>query len=213
MKKSLLAVVLTGTLFLSSCASDEQNFNDVEARSQSKVEKSMQMKSAQSIASDQKVIDFFMNEKRFMDKAKSEEEVFALDAEETLDDKQNKFYAVFNTSETEFHNYVETQRELKNYIEETYHLGDLDGGVRAEILTPVMEIVHPEIVESFSDCRGVYIAKLALNASVAYGAHVACLTADVTVIVGALCHSAVLVGQAAANYIALDEYRTCIKNK
>ncbi|MDR6920202.1 hypothetical protein [Chryseobacterium sp. 2987] len=210
MKKSLLAVVLSGTLFLSSCANDEQNLNDADVKSN--VENTVQMKTLDSFTSDEKVIGFFKNEKNFMEKAQNSEDVFALDAEETLDDKQDKFYTVFNTSETEFHNYVQTQRQLIHYIEEEYHLSELEGAVRAELITQVIEQIYPEISVTFSDCRGVYIAKLALNASVAYGAHVACLTADVTIVVGALCHSAVLVGQAAANYIALDEYRTCVKN-
>lgn len=50
------------------------------------------------------------------------------------------------------------------------------------------------------NCKGVYGATLALNASIVYGAHVACLPADATVLGGIACHGAVVVGQTAANY-------------
>jgi len=63
------------------------------------------------------------------------------------------------------------------------------------------------------NCRGVYIATLTLNASIAYGAHIACLGADLTVVGGVLCHGSVAAGQAAANYIAYEDYLDCLNRK
>lgn len=205
-----MAIIMSATLMLASCTRGTEN--SIETEGMSQVENS-KMQARHSIASDENVIAYFKNQKNFINQNEDREEIFIL-AEEGIEGNQERFYSALNTNEAEYHQYIETQRSLSTYIEEAYHLNELDTEVRAEILLPIIAEIYPEVIaETNSDCKGVYFAKLALNASVAYGAHVACLVADVTVIVGALCHSAVLVGQIAANYIALDEYKTCIKPK
>lgn len=180
----------------------------------SKVENLSTMSSRSTFANDQRVIDYFQNEKRFSQRAVSNEAVIELNSESNLELRQEKFYDAFNTTESDYIDYVTTQRQLANYIEATYHLSDLEGEVVTDMLIPVIEIVNPEIVTTYSDCKGVYIANLALNASVAYAAHIACMsTVDATVIGGIICHAAVVIGQTAANYIALDNYETCKKSK
>ena len=63
------------------------------------------------------------------------------------------------------------------------------------------------------NCKGVYIASLALIASTAYAAHLGCLSLDPTIIGGALCHSAAVIGQVAANYIASEDYNDCLEKQ
>lgn len=211
MKRLIFYFLFAGSLSITSCKNDERNINEIGITS--KVNEGSQAASRKSMILDEKVIEFFMNEKKIMEQAKNKDAVFNLANQLPSNNNQDLFYTSFNTTEVDFHQYIENQRTLMKYIEENYQLSSMENGVRAELLAPVIEQVNSDFAEVTSDCRGVYIAKLALNASVAYGAHVACLTADVTVVAGALCHSAVLVGQTAANYIALDEFKTCIKNK
>jgi hypothetical protein len=130
-------------------------------------------------------------------------------------DELSSFYKLFSTTENSYNKYLFSQSAIMNTLEKKYSFSkyskkELDG-----ILTPVITEIYTNLNSSLTErrnCRGVYIASLALNASVAYGAHMACLGADVTVIGGIACHSAVAIGQAAANYIALEDYRDCMAN-
>jgi hypothetical protein len=61
--------------------------------------------------------------------------------------------------------------------------------------------------------RYIYPLIRALIASKAYAVHLGCLSLDPTIIGGALCHSAAVIGQVAANYIASEDYIDCLENQ
>jgi hypothetical protein len=169
------------------------------------------------ISSDEDLINYVKNEYVFSSQAKDYNTLQRLNEDKVISkDELLDFYSVFNTTEKKFSDYINSQNYLLNKIEKKY---DLSKRSRDELTMILEPIVANVVVQSNSNqtlsrnCLGVYVAQLALNASIAYGAHVACLGADITFFAGVLCHGAVAIGQAAANYIAQEEYFDCVKEK
>lgn len=163
---------------------------------------------------DPNFISYTKNEYYFVSKAKNNDLLKKINEDKILTKEELPlFYELFSTNENEYNTFVMSQNSILNSLEKKYNLSKYPQEELNTILVPLIEEILSTTITTTAEkrnCKGVYIATLALNASVAYGAHTACLGADVTVVAGILCHGAVFVGQAAANYIAGEDYQDCL---
>lgn len=166
------------------------------------------------LSKDPDFISYIENEYYFVSKAKNNDLLKKINNDKTLTkDELSGFYELFTTNEKEYNTFVISQNSMLNSLEKKYYLSKYSQKELNTILEPFIEQILSTTITITTEkrnCRGVFIAQLALNASVAYGAHMGCLGADVTVVAGILCHGAVCVGQAAANYIAGADYQDCL---
>jgi hypothetical protein len=124
------------------------------------------------------------------------------------------FYTAFSTNEQNYTYFTEQQNLKLKKVSEIYNFKSFT----KEALQKILELEMTEIlnfndeVESKKNCKRVYQNTLMINASVAVGAHIACLSADLTIVLGLICHGAVAVGHAAANDNASMSYQECLSN-
>ena len=170
-----------------------------------------------NLAKDKDFINYVNNEINFIEKGTDIVLLNEIWNDKKLDENElPKFYKLFSTNEIQYNNFIKSQNILLNSFISRYKLEKLSNDELIKVFTPyIKELKYSNNSDNtFSrNCRGVYLAQLTLNASVAVGAHFACGALDVTVVAGALCHGAVYAGQIAANYIALEDYRDCSGKK
>lgn len=124
------------------------------------------------------------------------------------------FYNAFSTNEKDYTDFVKRQDIKLKKVNEIYNFKSYNKEELQKILElEISEILNLNVgVESKKDCKRVYQNDLLQNAAVATGAHIACLTADITFFLGIVCHGAVAVGHAAANDNATIRYNECLGN-
>lgn len=80
----------------------------------------------------------------------------------------------------------------------------------------LQEILRVEIEKVLAvaknNCWRRYRNEIAINTAAAIAGHIACGTADITVVLGIICHAAVTTLQLAANDNALMDYQDCMNN-
>jgi hypothetical protein len=172
----------------------------------------------QKITNDKDFINYINNNNNFIKKANNKELVYDLWADKKIsEDELPKFYDLFSTNEVQFQKFTKEQDYLLNIILDRYKLKNYSNTDLIKIINPYINEVYNLDTNSSTtekrNCTGVYHAQLIFNASVAVGASIACGAADLTIIGGILCHSAVLAGQVAANYIALEDYKDCVRGQ
>lgn len=131
-----------------------------------------------------------------------------------LSEKQLElFYKAFNTNDERYNKFVKLQNNRMLVLNEKYNLES----VSINELTPIVGLVIDQISPGSANqteggnCWRRYRNTMAINAGVAVAAHIACAPSDVTVFIGALCHTAVTVVWAAANDDAWLDLQDCLK--
>ena len=134
------------------------------------------------------------------------------------EEEMREFYTIFKTDRSSFENFINNQALLIKTINARYKLNTysqdrvisvLEGAVKDLII-----VRQPEFAVTTEDCRNVWLAKLVLNASLAVAGYQACMPLIAAGgLPGIICTAAVFAGHEAANYIALSEYRDCIKKR
>ncbi len=122
------------------------------------------------------------------------------------------FYRAFNTNANDFVSFTNKQTLTYKNLSEKYKFKshsekELNLILQVEVLE-VLNVIYSKLPEP---CRDVYINDLQINFATAVGAHIACGTADITVVLGIICHGAVAMGHNAANNNAYINYQNCLK--
>lgn len=111
---------------------------------------------------------------------------------------------------------MESQNKKLMNLEKKYQLSGLQNNQMTELIEGGFVYLNlpldpvNETPVAFGDCERRLKNTLALNFGVAVAAHIACGTVDITVVLGALCHAAVLTTHIAADDNARLDYKECI---
>lgn len=110
---------------------------------------------------------------------------------------------------------INSQLELINYIIANYDVQNYNEQQLKEII--INEINQIENLNSSiskvdpNDCRRKFRNDMIIITAAAVAGHIACGTADITVVLGGICHYAVIATQAAASDNAALELQNCLK--
>jgi hypothetical protein len=118
-------------------------------------------------------------------------------------------YAAFNTTQAGLISFINQQNAKLRILIPQYNLSSAS---EQTIGIEVGQVLVNYGTMGSSNCGRIYRDALVFNLSMAVMGHVACGAADVTVVLGLLCHAAVLTAQAAANDSALAAYEDCMGN-
>lgn len=122
------------------------------------------------------------------------------------------FYRAFNINANDFVNFTNKQILIYKNISEKYKFKSYSEKELNSILqVEILEVLNSIYAKKPEPCRDVYINDLQINFATAVGAHIACGTADITVVLGIICHGAVAMGHNAANNNAYINYQNCLK--
>lgn len=105
--------------------------------------------------------------------------------------------------------FLNLQNQRLESFTKSFNLTSIDERELMEILTVEIEQV---MAASSNNCWRRYRNAIAMNLAGAIAGHIACGTADITVVLGIICHAAVTTFQLAANDDALLDYRECVNN-
>ncbi|MFN7099588.1 MAG: hypothetical protein ACK4M4_04350 [Flavobacterium sp.] len=170
----------------------------------------------ESIENSKELKAYLETELKFISQATDKKMLLELASDSELSESDlPKFYELLKTDKASFIEFTKLQNQRAKNIEAKYQISKLSEKDQQALFVSILLDSNETEVNSLvqRDCKGVYIASLALIASTAYAAHLGCLTLDATIIGGALCHSAAVIGQVAANYIASEDYNDCLENQ
>lgn len=132
-----------------------------------------------------------------------------IDKFENEDNEQiNLFYTAFSTNEELYKIFLDKQSDRINRLNKTYGFDKLG---EKELTDEINQFLNtlPRFAGG-NNCKRRYRNALAINFAVAVGAHIACGTADITVILGIICHGATAIAHQAANDNAYLDYQDCL---
>ena len=157
---------------------------------------------------DENFVNFISNELTFKERA-NVSMLRELLAKPLSQDNIYDFYKTYSTNEKEFINFINSQNLILRNLSLKYDFKSYSQDEFLEILNvEVLEVLSSKV--AIGRCKDRYLNDLSINFSVAVAGHIACGTADITVILGVICHGAVLIGQNAANNNAYLNYLDCI---
>lgn len=111
-------------------------------------------------------------------------------------------------------NDINSQFELINYIIANYNVQNYnEQELKQLIINEINEIENLKDSSSKADpagCRRKFRNDLIIITAAAVAGHIACGTVDITVVLGGICHGAVIVTQAAASDNAAMELQNCL---
>lgn len=198
MKKIILVLILsTLTLTLVSCNNDNN-------------EKTSSVKNLNNDKKFQSLVEknFSFNNKIINAKSK---DIISFIESKNLENLSNKLnYKSTEDLKTD----LNSQFTLINYIIENYDVKKYDEQQLKEII--INEINQLENFDTNradpNDCRRKFRNDIIIITSAAVAGHIACGTVDLTVILGGICHGAVIATQAAASDNAALEFQKCLKS-
>jgi hypothetical protein len=119
-------------------------------------------------------------------------------------------------TKSDYETSMNSQSANVKYLDSQYNLSKFQPRQLAVLFDEGFSFINIPITSdptqtTFGDCETKLRNDLLINFGVATAAHVGCLTADVTVVLGILCHAAVATAHALSDDNARIEYRGCIK--
>jgi hypothetical protein len=122
-------------------------------------------------------------------------------------------YEAFNTNEKQYNEFVKLQNSRMLILREKYNLAS----VSIDELSPIVGLVFDQVSPGSGNqtegepCRDRYNNTLVNIAASAVIAHAGCVAADVTIVVGIICHGAVTAWWITENNDAEFAYQDCLK--
>jgi hypothetical protein len=167
------------------------------------------------IGKDRDFTTYIKNNDEFLNKARDFVALNKINADgQITQDELPTFYTIFSTNEASYRTFLNGQKILLASLNTKYRLTSYSQNDLNTLLGPPFTAIYnaqATQAQTGTTCYGRYVAMVTLAASVAIGAHYACVPLYAAGGFGGLiCDAAVLAGQAAANYLALGSYEDCI---
>lgn len=141
------------------------------------------------------------------------------DGEVSVDEQVSLANAMGYDNFNDYSNYVSSIDSMVIYLNQTYGFNRLSENERIDIVFPIaetymlQELINRGMVVYSGSSQGCAESLAFCAASVttaAMAGHAACVAADVTVIVGILCHASVIALQIIGNQECIGSYHDCI---
>lgn len=185
-------------------------------------EKEETYKPIQELSSDARFIGLLEDQIQLINNTKDLKTLASYDSKENLSNADiNKISTLLGyKSRAEYERSVKSKVTVIKALEKDYNLSKYSKGQLTQIgLTtmnsPSFRIAVPVVIDGdVSECERLCensrIACIAAAAAAATAGHVACLAADVTVVLGIACHAAVAATQAAVSYQCNTTAEQCV---
>ena len=166
------------------------------------------------LGNDKDFISFINNEYNFISKPTDLSTLKKIFEDNILKEEElTLFYKSYSVSESQYLTYTKSQNLLLNNVKEKYKLTNFSNEELGNIFTNAMSSFYLTNLTNRTDpksCLRKLRNDLSIAAATAGIGHIGCLSLEVTVLGGVLCHAAV----GAAHYFAIDNaelnYNECM---
>jgi hypothetical protein len=219
MKNFKILILLNLFIFLTSCSSDsDNNFegkqNETISTSNNNTFSRTESNDITQLGNDEQFQLFINNEYDLIKNINDKEALNLIYSDNNLtEDELNTFYSITGfDSESSFINYYNSQLELLINLDNKYNFNKYSQEeLKVILINALDQFYNNSLVSKAGPCERKLRNDMVIVAAEAYAAHLACGLADLSVIGGVICHSAVVVWHAASNDNAILDYENCIK--